>query len=46
MAVAIASTKSEEAVIIRRAEAVEKSYPHFFADYNKLGGNANVITLE
>lgn len=46
MAAAIAATKAEGAVIINGAEAVEKSYPHFFADYNKLGGNANVITLE
>ena len=24
-------------------KAVEKSYPHFFNDFNSLGGNANVI---
>lgn len=46
MAAAIAATRAEGDVIIRRAEAVEKSYPHFFTDYNNLGGNANVITLE
>ena len=33
-------------VIINGAEAVEKSYPDFFADYTALGGKANVIHLE
>lgn len=43
---AIASTRSENAVIIKGAEAVSKSYPDFFKDFNKLGGKTNVITLE
>lgn len=46
MAAAIAALRAENDVIIRGAEAVEKSYPAFFADYNKLGGKANVIILE
>lgn len=46
MAAAIASVKSDGEIIIKGAEAVEKSYPDFFADYKKLGGKADVITLE
>jgi len=46
MAAAIAATKTDGAVIIRGAEAVEKSYPDFFKDYIHLGGKANVIDLE
>lgn len=46
MSAAIAATKSDGDIIIKGAEAVNKSYPDFFSDYNKLGGNANVITLE
>lgn len=43
MAAAVAAVKCENAVIIRNAEAVNKSYPEFWNDYNKLGGNANVL---
>lgn len=43
MAAAVAAVKCENAVIIRNAEAVNKSYPEFFNDYNKLGGNASVL---
>ncbi len=46
MAASIAATRSRAPVIIRNANAVEKSYPDFFSDFNKLGGNANVIRLE
>lgn len=46
MAASIAATRSKNPVIIRNANAVEKSYPDFFNDFNKLGGNANVIRLE
>ena len=45
MAAAIASTISEKPVIIDGAEAVQKSYPSFFQDFNKLGGAFNVISL-
>ena len=45
MAAAIASTISEEPVTIDGAEAVQKSYPTFFQDFNKLGGAFNVISL-
>lgn len=46
MAASIAATKSTNPIIIKNAQAVAKSYPDFFTDYNKLGGNANVINLE
>ena len=46
MAMAIASIKSTAPIVIRNALAIEKSYPGFFDDFNKLGGNANVIHME
>ena len=46
MALSIASIKSTAPIIIKNANAVEKSYPEFFSDFNKLGGKANVIYLE
>jgi len=46
MSAAIAAAKADSDIIIKGAEAVEKSYPSFFADYNKLGGKANVVTME
>ena len=46
MSLAIAATRAEHPVIIRGAEAVNKSYPTFFTDYQNLGGTVNGITLE
>lgn len=46
MSAAIAATICTEPVIIKNANAVEKSYPDFFKDYQKLGGIINVFTLE
>lgn len=43
MAAAILSNFCESTVEITDAQAVSKSYPHFFEDFNKMGGNANVI---
>lgn len=43
MALAVVAGACKEPIIIQGAEAVEKSYPDFFRDYNKLGGLANVI---
>lgn len=43
MSASILSNFCEGAVEITDAQAVEKSYPHFFEDYNRMGGNANVI---
>lgn len=42
MSAAIASTICKSKVIIRGAEAVNKSYPSFFDDFNSLGGKADV----
>ena len=46
MCAAIAATRATGDVIIRGAQCVEKSYPAFFEDYQKLGGIANGIHLE
>ncbi|MDE6425611.1 MAG: 3-phosphoshikimate 1-carboxyvinyltransferase [Ruminococcus sp.] len=46
MAAAVAATRTSGEVIIRGAESVEKSYPDFFKDYKKLGGIADVISME
>ena len=43
MSGAILSILCKENVTITDYKAVEKSYPHFFKDFNKMGGNANVI---
>ena len=38
MSAAIASTVCKEPVIIRNAECVSKSYPHFWEEFRRLGG--------
>ena len=43
MAAAVAACKCTGDVIIGNAQAVNKSYPEFFNDYNKLGGKADVL---
>ncbi len=43
MAAAVAAAICEEEVVIEGAEAVNKSYPAFFEDYNRLGGAADVF---
>lgn len=43
MAAAIASVLAETPVTIDGAEAVEKSYPHFFEDFKRLGGMVDVL---
>lgn len=43
MAATVASLKCTGDVIIRNAEAVRKSYPSFFDDFNKLGGKTDVM---
>lgn len=43
MSAAVASQKCEGLVIINDAQAVNKSYPEFFEDFNSLGGDANVM---
>ncbi len=46
MCAAIAASRASEPVTILGAECVEKSYPAFFQDYQKLGGIINGIHLE
>ncbi|MDR0308726.1 MAG: 3-phosphoshikimate 1-carboxyvinyltransferase [Coriobacteriales bacterium] len=43
MAFSIAGTISKKPVIIKGAEAVSKSYPHFFEDFKRLGGICDVL---
>lgn len=43
MALAVTAIKSTEPVTISDRESINKSYPDFFEDYIKLGGNAHVI---
>lgn len=43
MAAAIAAIRCDGDVRILGADAVNKSYPSFFTDYNRLGGRANVV---
>ena len=43
MAAAVASLRCKDDVIIRNAQAVGKSYPSFFDDFNKLGGKSYVV---
>lgn len=46
MAAAIAALRCNGDVIIKGAEAAEKSYPDFFDDYARLGGKVYVIDME
>ncbi len=43
MALAVASTVCENKLTITNAQAVRKSYPEFFDDFNRSGGKADVI---
>lgn len=43
MAMAIAAQRCQESITIKNVEAVEKSYPNFFEDFQKLGGKINVL---
>ena len=43
MAAAVAATVSEGSVVVKNAEAINKSYPDFFRDYKALGGEIHVL---
>lgn len=45
MALAIASIKCTEPVIITNSDDVNKSYPHFWEDFKQLGGNIDEFDL-
>lgn len=42
MLITIASTRCEKPVILTTANAVNKSYPHFYEDFLSLGGNIEI----
>ena len=39
MALAVASTRCKKPLKIEGAESIEKSYPEFWKDFKKLGGD-------
>lgn len=43
MSAAVAALICREPVLLEGAEAVKKSYPHFYENYKRLGGKAHVI---
>ena len=43
MALAVAALRAKGETIVTDAESIRKSYPDFFRDYNRLGGNAYVM---
>lgn len=43
MSAAIAASAAQGEVTVRGAQAIRKSYPHFFEDFKHLGGKANVL---
>ncbi|RRD40461.1 3-phosphoshikimate 1-carboxyvinyltransferase [Leptotrichia sp. OH3620_COT-345] len=43
MSLAVASIRCEEEIIIEEAESVKKSYPHFWEDFRKMGGDVTEI---
>ena len=43
MSIAIAAIRANHPVLIKNAEAVNKSYPNFFLDYQNLGGNVTFL---
>lgn len=46
MSVAIAALTASGTVTLTQAESVEKSYPDFYRDYQKLGGICHVVHME
>ncbi len=45
MAIAIAATRCENEVVLEGYEAVKKSYPNFWSDYNSLGGQISELNM-
>ena len=45
MALSIAAIMADGDIRITNAQSINKSYPTFFEDYNKLGGNSHVIDM-
>lgn len=45
MAAAIAALRTEQGVVLRHADVVQKSYPDFFDQFRRLGGRADELDL-
>ncbi len=45
MALSVAALRADGCVTISDAQSIQKSYPAFFEDYNRLGGKANVVSM-
>lgn len=45
MALAIAALSTDQGVILKRADAVRKSYPEFFLEFKRLGGEIHELDL-
>ena len=43
MMISIAATRCDKPVILTTANAVNKSYPHFFEDYMSIGGTIEIV---
>ena len=43
MSLAVASSRCEKEIILEEAESVRKSYPHFWDDFVKMGGEIEVV---
>ncbi len=46
MAAAIGASAAESPLLLNGAEAIRKSYPEFYEDYQKIGGVVHVVDLE
>ncbi len=46
MSMAIAALGASGPVTVQGVQAVRKSYPNFFEDYQKLGGNCHAVSVE
>ncbi len=45
MSMSIAAERASGKVTVTDASSINKSYPSFFEDYNRLGGKANVVSM-
>ena len=43
MSLAVASSRCEKEIVLEEAESVRKSYPHFWDDFVKMGGEIEVV---
>ena len=45
MSMAVAALAADAPIIVNQAESVAKSWPHFFEDFKRIGGDADVIDV-